>query len=323
MILITGSTGFVGKNLTQALLAKNHKLRLLLRPDSNPAQLRNIPAEKVMANPFSVESMRDIFSDVEYVIHCAGVTMGLNYNDFYRGNVLYTQNLLEAINLYGNKVKKFVLISSQSASGPNNTSVPKTEWDQDNPLSWYGLSKLLAEKKLKESGFPYIILRPCSIYGPEDHEFLPLFKMANNRIHLIAGNGKNQVNLIHVTDFVNAIELTINDIVINKTYYVAGQEILTWKDITAITRKIVNKKTFTIYLPKFLLSALGYFTYWLSLLIRKPLLLNKDKTKEMIQKYWTCDTSLIHQDLGFKPVKNTLTGFEETFSWYLNHKWIK
>jgi nucleoside-diphosphate-sugar epimerase len=54
----------------------------------------------------------------ELVFHVAGATKGVTYDDFHRGNVMPTRNLLAALSARHSGVKRFVHISSLTAFGP-------------------------------------------------------------------------------------------------------------------------------------------------------------------------------------------------------------
>lgn len=321
MILLTGATGFVGRNLIHKL-KENYKIRILLRPDSNAYLLKDINVEKVLGNPFSIESLQNALEGAEYIIHCAGVTMGLNYNDYYKGNVLYTQNLLEAIKKYNPSLKKFIYISSQAASGPCITDFPKKEDDPATPISWYGLSKLIGEKKVKESNVPYIILRPCGIYGPYDHEYYPLFKMTKLGLQIKLGDGLTKVNFLYIDDFIQAIELCLKAKIVNKTYFVTGDGEYSWLNTLNTCKKIIGKKVLRIRIPKFFLLFAGHIKSILNSMLKKPSLFNKDKAKEMVQNFWICDTFMIKKELGYSPKYSLEEGFRLTYEWYKKEKYL-
>ncbi len=322
MILVTGATGFVGRNLVASLLNDGFKVKVLLRPGSNAFPIRDLDVEKIMANPYNIDTLESAVRDVDYIVHCAGVTKGFNYDQYYQGNVLYTQNLLEAVKKYSKNFKKFIFLSSQAASGPSQVEIAKKETDSSEPISWYGNSKLHGEKKTVESGIPYIILRPSSIYGPGDREFFSAFKMAKNRVQAIVGNGKNLVNLLFIDDLIQAIAKSIKSKQINKIYFVTGKGIYSWKDVQRLIKEAVGKKTFMIRVPKILTRFIGRFNSILGKLIGRAFLLNKDKVREMLQKYWLCDISSIKKEIGYEPKYLPEVGFKITYEWYIKEGWL-
>jgi len=321
MVLVTGATGFVGKHLVEELLNNGYKVRVLIRPNSNIKDIKSLNVDIKVSSPFNADDMNTAVKDIEYVVHCAGALKGIRWEDYYKGNFLYTKNLVDAVKKYNPGIKKFIFISSQAASGPS-TSTPKKEIDFDKPISFYGKSKLLAENELKDSRIPYIILRPSSIYGPGDTEFFPLFKMAEKNIHLLVNRGKNKINLIYVKDFINAIMLSIKKEVYNKTYYVSDGNEYLWKDICDIVSKTVGKKYINLPIPGFIASIVGNINTLISKITGKPLLLNRDKIKEGRCKYWLFDISLIKKELGFEPSVKPEDGFRYAYKWYVQEGWL-
>ncbi|HCL55671.1 MAG TPA: hypothetical protein DHW82_01495 [Spirochaetia bacterium] len=322
MVLLTGATGFLGTHIAGKLLQEKIPFKVLVRPNSQLSSLKDLPVEKVLGNPFSIDSLQETFDGVETIIHCAGVTKGISYQDYYKGNVLYTENLIQAAKKYG-KINKFILISSQAASGPSaeNGSLKK-EGELDNPFTFYGISKLEAEKKLEASGLPYLVLRPCSIYGPGDHEFFPLFKLAKKKISFFVGKGNNQVNLIHVKDMADAVVQAVRTPISRQVYFVAGDGEYSWKDVNRFAEEAVGKKTFKIKLPKWTAVVFGFLVSFFAEILRKPFLLNKEKIREMLCPYWVFDSSKIKKDLNFEPKILPQEGFKETFQWYRKEGWL-
>jgi nucleoside-diphosphate-sugar epimerase len=68
---------------------------------------------------------------------------------------------------------------------------------------------------------------------------------------------------------------------------------------------------------------MGYMASFTGGVLRKPFLLNKDKAKEGVQKYWIFDTSRIRKELNFIPEILPKEGFPQTYRWYLEKGWLK
>ncbi|CUT00042.1 NAD dependent epimerase/dehydratase family protein [Candidatus Kryptonium thompsonii] len=175
--LVTGGTGFIGSHLVDELLNRGYEVRCIVRDTSNLKWLNGKDVEIFKGSLFDIDFLKKAVEDVDYVYHIAGVTKGKNYQDYYRGNVETTQNLLEAC-LENQKLKKFVLASSLAAVGPGDDAIPVDETRQYNPITSYGKSKAEAEKvtlSFKDK-LPITIVRPPSVYGPRDTYTFELFK---------------------------------------------------------------------------------------------------------------------------------------------------
>jgi len=177
-ILITGSKGFVGKNLIAEL--KNQGFNNLMEYD-------------VDTNP----NLLDEFArDCEFVFHLAGVNRPENTDDFMTGNFGFTSQLLEVLKKYKNKAPILITSSIQAA--------------QDNA---YGQSKKAGEDLIfaysKETGSTVFVYRLSNVFGkwcrPNYNSAVATF--CNN----IASNLPIQINdpnvimsLVYIDDVVNS-----------------------------------------------------------------------------------------------------------------------
>ena len=85
---------------------------------------------------------------------------------------------------------RFVLVSSQAAAGPAaDLARPVVEDDAPRPVEAYGASKLEAERVVRSFGdhVPFTIVRPSSIFGPFDRDFLTLFRFARHGVIVYPG----------------------------------------------------------------------------------------------------------------------------------------
>jgi len=133
-ILITGSDGFIGKNL-QVSLAKRDDVKLLC-----------------FDKPQTIDDLRELAVQADLVFHLAGVNRPTDPSEFESGNACLTRDLLEIL-LKKGKATPFILSSSTQAK-------------LDNP---YGKSKRDAEKLVfdyaERSGAPAYIYRFPNVFG--------------------------------------------------------------------------------------------------------------------------------------------------------------
>jgi nucleoside-diphosphate-sugar epimerase len=124
-ILLTGANGFVGSHILEELTANNHNVSAVVRKTSN---LKWINKNKVSLKYGSLEDenfLKEVVSDVDIVVHCAGIVRALNWDDYNNINVLGTKKLVQSVLKNNPDLKKFIFISSQAAMGPSLSENPK------------------------------------------------------------------------------------------------------------------------------------------------------------------------------------------------------
>jgi len=179
-ILLTGGTGFVGRELTGQLLERGHELIVVTR---DRARIQHSFREKIRVIETNIcETARSWgpsakINEVDVLIHAAAC---LDYfgsrRRLYRVNVQGTRNLLGSSAAFP-CLKKIVFLSSIEAMGPfTESDIPADETARCAPVSPYGDSKLQAEKIVEQFGesrsIPYVILRLGNVYGPGGSDFV-------------------------------------------------------------------------------------------------------------------------------------------------------
>ncbi len=317
-VLVTGATGFIGRHVTKALLERGYRIRILTRnPDFvNFKDSQNVEVKRV--NYLDIDTLKDVGDGVEYVIHIAGVIKGRRFEAFKKGNIYTTRNLL--MSLDREQVKKIVFLSSQSAAGPSREK-PLTEDDMPKPVSFYGLSKKIAEDYVKKSGIPYIILRPSAVFGEGDRETLLLFKMVKNGISLSIGKGP-LFNIIYVGDLVEVILRSIEKDISNRTYFVNNGEVFSPQKLSDTIKKIMGKKyLFHIKVPEVVAVFFSFLGEYYAGITGKESMITREKLRELRQYKWLASNELIKRE-----ILNEFTSSEEAllraFSWYKRERWL-
>ena len=109
-------------------------------------------------------------------------------------------------------VKKLIYASSGGACYGNPESlweIRKSENDSTNPISHYGLSKLVCEKYIELSDIPYTILRYSNVWS-EDCTKGIYAVLRDNPEPVIFGDGTSTRDYVHVDDVVEANVLSLD-----------------------------------------------------------------------------------------------------------------
>jgi len=251
MVLVTGSTGFIGKSLIKAL---DVKIRVISRRKQSDY-------ETVICNFEKEDIPKSALESVDTVFHLAGVAHDDRDEDtierlYYKVNVDATVQLAELAVKSG--VKKFVFISSTKAGGRPVHGECGNETEQNNPDGVYGKTKREAELKLlkigKESDMHISIIRPSLVYGPnvKGNMRLMLSGIKNGWFPPLPDTD-NRRSMIHVDDLVQAILLAVNDNRANGEIFIATDGIqYSSREIYNTMCNIVGKSIPQWHVPKIL-----------------------------------------------------------------------
>jgi len=176
-VLVTGGSGFIGRHLVGALLAKGDDVRVL---DLDPPPPGDVAVEFVRGSVADRETCERALEDVEGVYHLAGIAhlWRRDKQDFDLANRRGTETLLKAAANKG--VRRFVHCSTESILLPrrrnhkaiDETTPPKLE-DMAGP---YTRSKHLAERaalRAAQNGLDVVVVNPTVPIGIGDRNMTP------------------------------------------------------------------------------------------------------------------------------------------------------
>jgi len=169
VIAIVGANGFVGKNLVQALMARNDvSVRTLARsPLEAGNQHPNITA--IQGDLTKPETLKNFL-----VPGCVVVNLAYGFNMTSSENLLAAKNLADICK--DGKIKRLVHCSTASVFGRSQGDVAN-EQSTCSPHTEYGLTKLKIEEVLHEASsghFEFVNLRPTSVFGPDGQALIKL-----------------------------------------------------------------------------------------------------------------------------------------------------
>ena len=222
-ILITGSTGFVGKNF---LSDKRSEQYNILNPSSSELNLLDINSTKSYFRSTNPDLIINAAGKV------GGILKNMNANyDFLTTNSLINLNLIMTIKEF--KVKKFINLSS-SCIYPHNISKPISENDLmngplENTNEGYALAKLvglkLTQYLAEEQGLMFKTIIPCNLYGPYDNfdiESSHMIAGVMRKIHEakknqskdveVWGKGNVKREFMYITDLIDFLYYAINNL---------------------------------------------------------------------------------------------------------------
>lgn len=323
-ILVTGSTGFVGSHLVDQLVSEGHEVFSLVR-NLNKAREFEVKGELINGslNPSEKNEWVDqLPSDLEAVVHTAGIVHATDTDDFYKVNTHSTNQLgIDLAVRYKNL--KFILISSLAAAGPSSSLI--NEEALENPISEYGKSKLAAEKIVIDH-FPKAwlktIIRPPMVIGPRDPAVLDVFKMVKSGF--VPGVGLKSslktYSFVCVFDLINTISLSLKDENKKTEVYFSSfpKEVRFEQLLESISTQLKSRKPFIIPLPTSLVKLTSKILPYIAPEAR----LTTDKLKEITPSAWICSSSKSVLNLGQTYIWDLHKTIEVTLKDYRSRGWL-
>lgn len=311
-VLVTGAGGFIGSQLTEALLAEGAHVRAFVRYNSrgDPGLLRQVPqdliskAELIAGDVRDPQAIQSAVKGCEFVFHL-GALISIPYSyhhpaEVAETNFMGTLNVLLACREFG--VKRLVHTSTSEVYG-TALHVPI---DESHPLqgqSPYSASKIGADK-LAESfycayGLPVTTIRPFNTFGPRQSARAVIPAIITQALTLSTirlGNLDSRRDFTYVDDTVSGFMMAAQiEGAEGKTFNLGtGQEIR----IGDLARLVIEK-------------------------ISRPIKIVVDDErlrpeKSEVQRLLS-DNSLAKKFLGWQPLVSFEQGLERTIAWVSSH----
>jgi dihydroflavonol-4-reductase len=255
LCLVTGGTGFVGSAVARALLSAGHRVRVLVRPNSDRRNLTGLCVELAEGSLEDPQSLVRAVGGCRYLFHVAADyrLWVPNPAAMLRTNVEGTRDLLAAAISAG--IEKVVYTSSVATLGlvPEGSADEETPSSADDMIGPYKRSKFLAEKLVHEfvaeRGLPAVIVNPSTPVGPRDLKPTP-----TGRLILEAARGRmpgyvdTGLNIVHVDD-VAAGHLAATEMGRIGERYILGGENMSLERILAEVAQLVGTRAPHVRVP--------------------------------------------------------------------------
>ena len=277
-IFITGSSGFVGKNLIKYLPLTYNYIK------------------------FKRNTVIEIKEDI--VIHLAGKAHDLkNANsskEYYIVNTDLTKEIFDVF--LSSQAKVFITISSVKAVADKVVG-ELTENEIPKPITDYGKSKLLAEEyilsKVIPDGKRIYILRPCMIHGPENKGNLNLlYKYISKGFPWPLGSFDNKRSFCTIENLCFVIkELIENDKIPSGVYNVADDDQISTNEIIYLISRSLAKDVKVLNIPKFFILGIAI----IGDILKLPL--NTERLLNLTEYYVVSNKKLVEQLNKPLPIK--------------------
>ena len=248
MILITGSSSYLGKNLIH-FFEKNN-IKYIGIDKRKPYNSNCIKLDILREN-----LLTSLKKKITKIVHLAAVSSDQdskkNINNCYDTNIFGTINLINFAKI--NKVQKFIFASTEWVYGDfHKKKSCKSKINISNLSSHYAITKAICEKIILNSGLNYSILRFGIIYGNKTNNYSAVESIVlqvkhKNKIKI--NSKKTARSFIHILDIIESINLSLN-YKSKGIFDIQGLKLITLEEIIKITSNYLNKKVKIIELER-------------------------------------------------------------------------
>jgi nucleoside-diphosphate-sugar epimerase len=313
-ILLTGASGFIGRQLSASIIKQNINLTCAVRA---PFVFDGAPRTEVISGIDEQTDWSSCLAGVDAVIHTAARVHVMNDTsldplaEFRKTNVDGTLNLARQAVSAG--VKRFVFVSSVKVNGEETTSKPFTAFDEPAPLDPYGQSKLEAEVALMElsrtTGLEVVIIRPPLVYGPGVRaNFLKLMQLVKMGVPLPLGAIHNRRSMVALDNLVDLlITCTHHPAAARQTFMVSDDNDVSTSELIRMIGAAMGKRPLLLPVPTEIIAGTAA-------------LLGKSAVASRILGSLQVDITETKSILGWKPVVTMQELLNKTVAHFLLHK---
>jgi nucleoside-diphosphate-sugar epimerase len=261
-IIITGVNGIIGFELSRRFIDKGYYVIGIDWTETRRGDSGQFKYVKLDIT--DKDKVRQFFSDLSfnYLIHCAALvhknSPDLSFDNFMRINFGGTKNIFDSI--AGNKSNSgfggAIFFSSIEVYGGEGRGGVISEDDECRPITFYGKSKLVAEKYLlklnKAYKLPITILRLTPVYSKD---FLRNVKrrvlIGRDKFFYRVGDGEQRISLCSRDNVIDVVEACIEGgVPFGDIFNIADSKVYSFNDLSNYFRELGRGNRITIKIPK-------------------------------------------------------------------------
>ena len=235
MILVTGASGFLGRNVVKALRTRGEAVRCLVRSPARAGVVTDYGVELAFGDILDTPSLQMAMRGVDSVVHLVAIIRERGRATFDRINRQGTEMVVQAAREAG--VKHIVHVSAIGV--------------QENPAYQYLYSKWQGEQEVIRGGVAYTIIRPSILFGPGD-EFINTLAGVVRAFPVVpvAGHGKVRFQPVSVEEVGGMVAAAAgNPRFGGRIIEVGGPDHLTYNEILDIIARTHKVKRLKAHLP--------------------------------------------------------------------------
>ena len=202
-VLLTGASGFIGRNIAAALVAAGHRVTLVSRQHGIDFSVMTTPAHWL-----------PLLEHIDAVINCVGIIGETGSQRFEPLHTLAPSALFRACEQAG--VRRVLQISALGAD--------------ETAFSAYHLSKRAADDVLRSLDLDWFVLRPSLIYGKGGKSAELFMRLARLPMIPVIGDGLQNLQPVHISDVVATVMHSLTSRESRKTLDILGTETVTFAE---------------------------------------------------------------------------------------------
>lgn len=317
-ILLTGSSGYVGRHLSRRLIEEGHQIIGLDRDKKHYKHLDGFIHDDLN----EITDLEGKLEEIDCIYHLAAAKddWGLRREEYFQDNLDATVKLVEA----GKKadIKKWVFYSTVSVLGPSDEAL-----DEDapyNPVIPYGESKAEAEKLIVNledeiENSEILVIRPSAIFSPGNPASTNIYRLIDaiyKKRFVMVGKGEPQKTTSYLPNLIEANLFLFNRLGPGVgIYHYVDYPIWSTRTLVNNIYDQLGKKRNSLYIPLSIAKPIAY----ISDIAAKVLNIDFPITADRIEKFCTSTKfkAVKIRELGFEQPVSNEKAIEETAAWHV------
>ena len=318
---VTGASGFIGTHLVSELLKQNWEVGVLIhkQPFSEQEKVRIFRGD---IRDSSVLKEALLETDVLFHLAAALGASLINRKEFFRVNAEGTENVLRAARDAG--VKRVIHFGSAGVLGAVKENEAVGEEYPSRPIDIYDATKLEGEKtalRFAREGMDVVVVRPGWAYGPGDRRTFKLIKAIAKKRFMLVTKGKTNHTPVFIHDLVKGVLLCAAKARAGEIYHLAGEEVLSVKDMVSTIAEATHSKIPSFSLPLFPVRIAAWKMEKVFYLFKREAPLSRGKLGFFIHPK-PLSIQKAKKELGYSPQTDFQTGVRAAVAWYQDRGWL-
>lgn len=300
MIVVTGATGLIGRELVPHLAAAGWPVRVLVQPRRGHRPTRHVwpeGVEVVVGNLDDDQMLHQMMQGAHTVFHLASAQWWGTRRDLERIDIQGTRNLVVAAR--SARIGRLYYLSQLGAE----------------PSSAYTLMRVKGQVEaiVRNSGLAYTIMRCGVVFGPEDRfvNGIAMLLRTNPLFYFQSGKGDALLHPLYILDLVEALKNSLETIdLVDMTIEIGGAEYLTYNELIRTVMRVSGKQRMIVSIPPHVLRDADRV---ISRIVRRwPM---TPQWFDVLASHRTAKLGSLFDYCGVRPAR-----FEDTLLTYMPHR---